>query len=53
MGVVVFHAWLPSATRLDKEKDKEIKYVLTEIKRKEIPFPSSIYLYLESEGIET
>lgn len=48
----MFHAWLPSATRSDKHGDKEMKYTQTEIKRKEIPFPSSIYLYLESEDME-
>lgn len=49
---MIFYAWLPSITQLDKDRDKEIKYAQTDVKRKEIPFPSSIYLYLECEGME-
>lgn len=50
-GTFMFHVWLPSAARLDKDRDKGTKQ--TEIIRKKIPFPTSIYLHLECEGMET
>lgn len=36
-GVVTFYAWLPSVTKLDKDRDKEIKYAQTDVEGNPIP----------------